>query len=96
MGVPEEYRGLVERVWERDGGRCVVCGGIGVDCHHIVPRSQLPGEANEGLLWRAENMCMVCREHHESSLRGEFLGILSKRHGYVYLTSPWSNYVCGQ
>jgi hypothetical protein len=83
-------------VVERDGGRCVVCGKRQVEVHEIVPRSALPGEANENLLFSLRNRCVLCRNCHGNVHtvwgRVMLLGLLSLRHNYRYHDEPFAKY----
>jgi 5-methylcytosine-specific restriction endonuclease McrA len=49
----------VAEVRARDRGRCRVCGGLGVDPHHIIFRS-LGGKDT------TDNLCIVCFVCHEA------------------------------
>jgi 5-methylcytosine-specific restriction endonuclease McrA len=46
-------------VFQRDGGKCVLCGAPGVDAHHITDRHELP---NGGYV--PENGITVCEACH--------------------------------
>jgi len=50
-------REVKQAVFERDGGRCVVCGRPGLPEAHVVPRSQ-GGLGVEG------NIVTLCRDCH--------------------------------
>lgn len=53
-------KAVKEAVWERDGGRCVVCGsGYAEPNSHVVRRSQ-------GGLGVAENIVTHCRACHQA------------------------------
>lgn len=52
-----EFQKMRRVVYERDGGRCVLCGAIASDVHHIVFRSQMGTNA-------ADNLVCLCRECH--------------------------------
>ncbi|PYU24716.1 MAG: hypothetical protein DMG30_07945 [Acidobacteria bacterium] len=58
------YSVLHRSILERDGWRCQTCGSrIGLEVHHIEPRSQLGPDAEENLL----TLCHKChREVHMS------------------------------
>ena len=51
--------GLKQRVKERQGYHCYVCGGQGDDLHHIIHKSQAP-ELRDYI----DNLVFVCRECH--------------------------------
>lgn len=46
------------KVYERDGGRCIFCGGAGAPNAHFIPRSN-------GGLGIEQNIITACRECHE-------------------------------
>lgn len=52
-----EFQKMRRVVYERDGGRCVLCGAIASDVHHIVFRSQMGTNAED-------NLVCLCRECH--------------------------------
>ena len=45
-------------IYERDGGRCVICGAPGAPNAHYIPRSQLG-------LGIEQNIVCICRECHD-------------------------------
>ncbi len=54
---PDSYRGLCQRVFQRDGWRCQQCGRPkDLQVHHVQPRSQLGGDAEENLI----TLCSAC------------------------------------
>jgi 5-methylcytosine-specific restriction endonuclease McrA len=54
---PETYK----KVFDRDGGKCVLCGLSGaLECHHVVYRSQL-GKGTEN------NLVMLCVRCHDKA-----------------------------
>ena len=55
-----KYSKLRRKVYERDGGQCVLCGGAGAHIHHIIFRSQ--GGKDE-----AENLVTLCGSCHENA-----------------------------
>ncbi len=71
-----------KRVYERDEGRCVLCGAGGVlQCAHFIPRSQ-------GGMGREKNLIMLCPDCHQQydqspdrkHLRQELRGYLSSKY----------------
>jgi 5-methylcytosine-specific restriction endonuclease McrA len=56
----EAYSILRTRILERDGWRCQACGSfVGLEIHHIQPRSQSGGDS-EG------NLITLCRNCHRT------------------------------
>jgi 5-methylcytosine-specific restriction endonuclease McrA len=54
---PERYKALHRLVLERDGWRCQSCGShVGLEVHHITPRSKLGHDAEENLI----TLCLEC------------------------------------
>ena len=43
------------------GGRCIVCGRLGTDCHHWAFRRGI-----RKYRWRLENLVWMCRGDHEA------------------------------
>lgn len=68
---PETYH----KVYERDGGMCILCGrGDSLQCHHHVYRSQLGKGTEDNLVM----LCVRCHElaHSQKAVReriGEYL-----------------------
>ncbi len=93
VGIEDETAAVV---YERDRGRCVVCGKKAQDIHEIVPRSALPGKRNEGLLFSPRNRCLLCRNCHEKVHtvwgRVMLLGLLKLKYGYKYDDQPFARY----
>lgn len=54
--IREQFR---EKVYDRDGGKCVVCGNPGVDTHHIIDRSLWPDGG-----YYIDNGVTLCDTHH--------------------------------
>jgi hypothetical protein len=52
-----------ERVFARDGHKCVVCGAPAVDAHHILERKLWQGDHEKGGYFEA-NGASLCAEHH--------------------------------
>ncbi|PYU34247.1 MAG: hypothetical protein DMG31_06580 [Acidobacteria bacterium] len=59
----QSYSSLHRSVLKRDGWRCQRCGSsVGLEVHHITPRSQLGPDAEENLI----ALCWDChRRTHE-------------------------------
>ena len=48
-----------KEIFERDGWRCLKCGGAGrLECHHVIPLEQ------GGAPYDPENAETLCREDH--------------------------------
>ncbi len=61
--IPQKVK---EKVWERDGGRCVVCGSrIAMPNAHFIPRSK-------GGLGIEENIVTLCTEFAECKCHRKF------------------------
>lgn len=50
---------MKELTFHRDGNKCVVCGAIGIDAHHILERRLWPDGG-----YYLDNLATVCEEHH--------------------------------
>lgn len=64
-------RDVKERVWERDGGRCVLCGTTHTasPCAHYIPRSHLGLGIEENIV----TLCMACHcDYDNSPMRGYY------------------------
>jgi 5-methylcytosine-specific restriction endonuclease McrA len=62
----DSYRGLCQRVIQRDGWRCQRCGSSkDLQVHHIQPRSLLGGDVEENLV----TLCSAC--HRQVHLGAE-------------------------
>ena len=72
------------RVYERDGGNCILCGRRGNPEAHYIPRSQ-------GGLGIEENIVTLCRDcHHRldaTTERAELLGLVAE-----YLDEHYPNF----
>jgi hypothetical protein len=55
-----------ERVFARDGGKCVLCGEPAVDAHHIIDRKCFPDGG-----YHLDNGAAVCSECHWKTERCE-------------------------
>jgi 5-methylcytosine-specific restriction endonuclease McrA len=76
-----------ERIVERDKGRCVRCGNVGAEIHHLVPRSHF-GKAGRGLRDSDLNLAVVCKACHQNRYSAEIAKKLHQRHGYDYSIDP--------
>jgi len=48
-----------EEVYERDGGKCIICGERDVQCAHYIGRAQ-------GGYGVPQNLVMLCVKHHQA------------------------------
>jgi 5-methylcytosine-specific restriction endonuclease McrA len=80
----------------REKYKCLVCGNRGDDVHEIIPRSALPGKANEEILFSPRNQCFLCRTCHSNVHtvwgRCMLLGLMRLRYGYKYDELPFRAY----
>lgn len=51
-------------VFERDGGKCIICGAPGAPCGHIVRRSQ----GGKGVARNIVTFCNPCHFSHDEGL----------------------------
>ena len=56
----EKWQEVRQKVIERDGGKCVVCGKPGTHVHHIHLRSK-----RKDLLYEMNNLVLLCSKHHD-------------------------------
>ncbi len=56
----EKWQEVRQKVIERDGGKCVVCGRPGTHVHHIHLRSK-----RKDLLYEMNNLVLLCSKHHD-------------------------------
>lgn len=47
-------------VYERDKGKCRLCGNTNIELHHIIYRSE-----NKNLINEPSNCIMLCTKHHK-------------------------------
>ena len=81
--MPKWIDDLNAQVIERDEECCILCRAPAkYHPHHIVPRSR--GKPRSPKLWRIENMCCVCLEHHDNTvaLREKLLRKMVARYNY--------------
>ena len=89
----------IQDVISRDG-HCVECHGyVGLELHHIVPRSHF-GRKNKAECWTPRNMLMLCPDCHRlkdkqagahtHEARVRHIALLAERYGYDYSERPWS------
>ena len=50
---------IYDKVYERDKGKCRLCGSNQIELHHIVYRSE-----NNNLINEPTNCIMLCTKHH--------------------------------
>ena len=55
----EKWQEIRQKVIERDGGKCVVCGKPATHVHHIHLRSK-----RKDLLYEMNNLILLCSKHH--------------------------------
>lgn len=53
-----------ERVYERDGGLCVICGAVGMPNAHYIARSQGGLGVEENIL----TLCFYCHSKYDQSI----------------------------
>jgi 5-methylcytosine-specific restriction endonuclease McrA len=74
-------KAVKEAVWERDGGRCIICGSYNASPNsHYIKRSQ----GGLGVEENITTMCLRCHEDFEGRKRAELKPLvaayLSKKH----------------
>ncbi len=76
-----QQEAIREEIVKERGGGCSLCeagipGGSGPSStHHILKRSELPGKANEDLLWNKVNLAVACDRHHSLMGNPPFRGL---------------------
>lgn len=55
------HQQLMAAVKERDNYRCVLCGGMGTQAHHVVSRGRAKAYPE---VWSLQNMVTVCAGCH--------------------------------
>ena len=80
--MPKWLRDLRRAVYERDEGRCILCGGAFWEIHHIIPRNRKAPLSRE--IWRKENMCCICQPCHDNTreTRTRCVDRMVELHGY--------------
>jgi 5-methylcytosine-specific restriction endonuclease McrA len=85
---PEDYRSLRDRVFKRDGYRCVMCGSsFGLHMHHVKYRSQQGSDCEENCV----TLDYICHDkvHKEKDFREKFSIVFSRIiDGSVKATPP--------
>ncbi len=66
-----------ERVFERDGGRCIICGKAGAPNAHYIRRSQ----GGLGIEQNVVTLCMICHNSYDNGFGRETIG--QKIHDYL-------------
>lgn len=68
-----------KKIYERDGGRCQQCGGIGTEIHHVVFRSQ----GGRGVETNGLTLCTPChrRVHDNAALADYWIDVFADRYG---------------
>ena len=73
-----------EKVYKRDGGRCIFCGNIGIPNAHFIPRSA-------GGLGIEENIFTACIYCHHEQDNGKNTKYYDKK-AEEYLKSKYKNW----
>lgn len=88
-----------QRIFDRDRGRCVVCGGKFHDIHEIVSRSHWASTPEQmELCFSDKNSVCICRYHH-NEYQGvpekitELLLAMEKKYGYEYEEYEFAKYL---
>lgn len=74
------------RVWERDGGKCVICGSshTASPCAHYIPRSHLGLGIEENIV----TLCMACHCDYDNSVKRPYYRQLIRQ----YLKMRYKNW----
>src|SRR5690606_19113769 len=66
-------------IYERDNGKCQICGGIGTEIHHCVPR----GRQGRGVYTNGLLLCSPChrRIHADNELLEYWINVFADRYG---------------
>lgn len=66
------------RVWERDGGRCVVCGSTHTAAPnaHYIPRSHLGLGVEQNIV----TLCLACHCDYNNSVKRPYYATLIRMH----------------
>lgn len=65
------------RVFERDNGRCIICGKAGIPNAHYIRRSQ----GGLGIEQNVVTLCMICHNAYDNGFLRERIG--QKIHDYL-------------
>jgi 5-methylcytosine-specific restriction endonuclease McrA len=72
--IPMEVK---DRVFERDGGRCIICNRAGMPNAHYIRRSQ----GGLGIEQNIVTLCLVCHHSYDNGYGRESIG--KKIHDYL-------------
>lgn len=76
-------RKVKDRVWERDGGRCILCGNPqAMPNAHYIPRSQ----GGLGIEENVVTLCLSCHNRYDNSQHRPHLG--REIEGYLHRQYP--------
>ena len=80
MEIAAKKAEVYSRVYEREGGRCILsCGRIAVDVHEIKQKSHYPRSKQvENDIFSLGNCVAICRECHEWLGQSQFGELLFK------------------
>lgn len=66
-------------IYERDNGKCQVCGGIGTEIHHVMFRSR----GGRGVETNGLTLCHTCHSkiHQDNELAEYWINVFADRYG---------------
>lgn len=68
-----------QKIYERDDGKCQMCGGVGTEIHHVVFRSQ----GGRGVFTNGLTLCQPCHRkvHDDADLANYWVDVFADRYG---------------
>lgn len=81
--IPREVK---QRVYERDGGRCVICGKHGIPNAHYIRRSQ----GGLGIEQNIVTLCPDCHFKFDNGFYREQIGLAIREYLKYYYGFSWN------
>ena len=83
LAIPKSVK---ERVYQRDGGRCIICGDYGYPNAHYISRAGTISGSGLGIEQNVVTLCQSCHAKYDQSVFREEYGAMIR--GYLKRKYP--------
>lgn len=88
QSVRNEFKPKIRQaIYDREGGLCQSCGGLGNQVHHVKYKSQM----GRGVITNGMLICNDCHDriHKDKQLSNEWVKLYRDKYGHDFYKDEW-------